>query len=153
MVFERLYLLDNCVAGFEVEMDGNTEAGVGYLDKAVIVGKTTANGDNFEECAPHGAIMPRTERYTIKNVQFANFNFTGQVCEDTNDPECNQEAAALGSCSKCYSDRKDATDSDARTTFFENIMYNGDGVNKDVTRAIRYGYPYKAIFENHDCTL
>ena len=78
VVFRDLVLADNEVAGFEVESDENTAENEGYLDGALIVGRTTAN-IGFFNSAPHGVITPRSERYSIKNVFFANFDFEGTV--------------------------------------------------------------------------
>ena len=151
VVFQDLILADNDLAGFEVEVDDNETDNVGYLDGALIIGKTDANsGPTFS--APHGVITPRTERYWIKNVFFANFNFQGTIKDCTGDAsECtNVDAAAVGTSSLSYADRQGATDSGARTTFFEGIMYNKD---EDVTRVIRYQFPYKAILYDTDCSL
>ena len=102
-IFTDLVLADNKWAGFEVEQDGNDVDNVGYLDGALIIGRTTANSATFD-AAPHGLITPRTERYWMKNVQFHNFDFTGSVC-DGEPADCIKDAAAVGSCSHCYSDR------------------------------------------------
>ena len=144
VVFRDLILSDNLVAGFEVEEDVNTKnlalsdtgAGKGFLDGAIIIGFNVENaGAAFggETCGvfglslfpprPHiaslGVITPRSERYWIKNVFFAQFDWA------VHDADLDEAvpAAAIGSCSHCYSDREDATDSDARTTFFEGISY------------------------------
>ena len=151
VVFRDLILSDNLVAGFEVEEDVNkknlaisdTGAGKGFLDGAIIIGFNDENpGDAFGglTCVvntnafplfiglfygpdrPHiaalGVITPRSERYWIKNVFFAQFDWA--VYNDLGEAV---PAAAIGSCSHCYSDREGATDSDARTTFFEGISY------------------------------
>ena len=124
-VFKNLILADNDLAGFEVEVDSNESDNVGYLDGALIIGKTDANSV-APFSAPHGVITPRTERYWIKNVFFANFNFVGVIkdCEGTAEECENIPAAAVGTSSLSYSDREGSTDSGARTTFFSGIMYN-----------------------------
>lgn len=63
-----------------------------------------------------GIITPRTERFTVGNVKFFNFD--------------RNRMAALGSCSHCF--HKAATDSGARTVKFHNLSFNS------VTRRIRY---------------
>ena len=127
VVFKNLTLETNVLSGFEVERDVNLAAEIGYLDGAVIIGKNTNRNVPFDE-APHGVITPRTERYWIKNVEFYNFNFAKGD---------GTKAAAIGTCSHCYVDVVDSTDSGARTAFFSGIRYNKveDGVN---TQVIRY---------------
>ena len=60
-VFRDLTLADNELAGFEVEEDDNAVDNMGYLDGAIIIGKTAGNDDDFT-AAPHGVITGRTER-------------------------------------------------------------------------------------------
>ena len=119
-IFSNLVLADNLVAGFEVEEDMNAEADMGSLDGALIIGMTHANNDLYGVYylgQMHGVIVPRTERYWIKNVCFANFvnvwNFYNGIA-----------AAPIGTCSHCFSDKVDATDAGARTTFFVGIEYD-----------------------------
>ena len=66
-VFYDLILADNELAGFEVELDDNAVDNIGYLDTALIIGKTD-NNSVAPYTAPHGVITPRSERYWIKNV-------------------------------------------------------------------------------------
>ena len=74
--FQDLELADNAIAGFEVELDVNEDCDIGYLDGAVIIGRTNDNiGKSVT--APHGIITPRSENYWIKNVCFFNFDFDG----------------------------------------------------------------------------
>lgn len=162
VVFSDLVLSDNLVAGFEVERDINAEdcaagvdgSGIGYLDGACIIGRNPANlgDDEISSVAPHGIITPRTERYSIKNVFFAHFDWS---IPDPEDPALTIPAAAVGSCSHCFSERLDATDSSARTTTFTNITYNagGKGLPHEVLAVIRYQHPFKAIFKDTDCSM
>ena len=142
VVFKGLVLETNVLAGFEVEKDANQAELVGYLDGATIIGYNPNRHVVFDE-APHGVITPRTERYWIKNVEFYNFNFTKSD---------GTQAAAIGTCSKCYSEINGYTDSDARTTFFSGIRYN-DVEGGTETQVIRYQHPYKAIIYDADCSV
>jgi hypothetical protein len=69
----------------------------------------------------------------VKNTKFFNFNFGG--------------AASLGSCSHCS--HPASTDSGARVVKFEKLWFE----EETVTKRIRYGTPYKAIFLDLDGTL
>jgi hypothetical protein len=165
VVFSDLVLSDNLVAGFEVERDINAEdgetcadgSGIGYLDGACIIGRNPANpgDDEISSVAPHGIITPRTERYSIKNVFFANFDWSSPDPADPHNVTARIPAAAIGSCSHCFSERLDATDSSARTTTFTNITYNigGRGLPNQVLTVIRYQHPFKAIFKDTDCSM
>ena len=81
---------------FTHEYVGGEYAGV-Y--DSVIIGKTENTEELLEESWPHGIIGPRTSGFTIKGVQFHNFDWG--------------ESAALGTCSHCF--HPAATDSGART--------------------------------------
>ena len=65
VVWSDLTLADNRLVNFEVELDANCEecAGVGYLDGALIVGRTI---DNIKTGAPvwssYGIVTARSER-------------------------------------------------------------------------------------------
>jgi hypothetical protein len=117
------------LAGIEIEKDVNMEEMLGYVDGALIVGRTEANDENHVG-SPRGIITPRSDRWTVKNVDFYNFNF--------------DEAAALGSCSHCF--HAAATDSDCRTVKFENIYMDPFSVE----RKIRSQFPHKFIFLDVD---
>jgi hypothetical protein len=99
------------------------------VDGALVVGRTEANMEN-DVGSPRGIITPRTDRWWVKNVKFFNFNFN--------------EAAALGSCSHCFSEP--STDSDSRTVKFANLMMD----SATVTQKIRYQFPFKGIFHDTD---
>ena len=171
VVFSQLTLSDNMVAGFEVEEDinptdyanGHDGSDIGRLDGATIVGRNPANAGTADTAAAEalcyaalGVITPRTERYWVKNVFFAHFDWE-MSCKDSQGVELYKEpAAAIGTCSLCYSERSGATDSDARTTFVSGIRYNqniASPLPHAVTRVIRYQYPYKAIIKDTDCSL
>ena len=84
VVFKDLTLESNVIAGLDVEKDGNSDALMGYLDGAVIIGKNPNRHTPFGDHSPHGVITPRTERYWVKNVEFYNFNFinsNGEVAD------------------------------------------------------------------------
>ena len=173
VVFSDLVLSDNLVAGFEVERDINAEDGetcvdgsapenrVYGLDGACIIGRDPANpgDDQISSVAPHGIITPRTEGYSIRNVFFANFDWSIQDPADPLNATARIPAAAIGSCSHCFSERLDATDSSARTTTFTNITYNlggpawSQGLPNQVLTVIRYQHPFKAIFKDTDCSM
>lgn len=65
---------------------------------SLVVGRSNDNWTG-ENSSPHGIISPRTDKSVFSNIHFHNFNFNN--------------AAAIGTCSHCYS--KPSTDSDART--------------------------------------
>lgn len=56
--------------------------------------------------------------------------------------------AALGSCSHCFKQCHNSTDSGARTVKFSNIYFDSS-----VTKKIRYQFPYRAIYQDLDGTL
>ena len=76
--------------------------GWGMLDTALIVGRTEGNAETSVMGSARGVITPRTDYWTVQNVNFYNFDFGN--------------AAALGSCSHCFHGA--ATDPDARTVNF-----------------------------------
>ena len=125
-------MADNVLAGIEIERDVNAGEGIGYVDGALIVGRTTANSASFS-ASPHGLISPRTDRWWVKNVRFWNFDFGN--------------AAALGSCPHCFF--PPSTDTDARTVKFEGIWFD----EATVPVKIRYQFPYRAIFYDADGSL
>ena len=132
VVFQNIKVADNVLAGIEIEKDVNSGEGVGYVDGALVVGRTTANSATFN-ANPHGIITPRTDRWWVKNVRFYNFDFG--------------TAAAFGSCSHCFS--PPSTDTDARTVKFEGISYD----EATVPVKVRYQFPYRAIFYDVDGSL
>lgn len=97
-----------------------------------MVGRTNNTEWKLDASSPHAVIGPRTERFIIQNMRFYNYNWNN--------------AAVLGSCSHCY--HPQATDSGARTIHTRNLTFDAT-----VERRIKYGYPYKAIFRDHDGTL
>ena len=97
-----------------------------------MVGRTNNTEWKLDASSPHAVIGPRTERFIVQNVRFYNYNWN--------------KAAVLGSCSHCY--HPQATDSGARTIHTRNLTFDAT-----VERRIKYGYPYKAIFRDHDGTL
>jgi len=139
-------------------LDVNDDCDIGYLDGAVIIGRTNTNIGKFKT-APHGIITPRSENYWIKNVNFFNFDFDGEdPVEEVEYPNTPSQvaAAAIGDCSHCYSDRKDATEAHARTSFFKGIKYNrfnALNIANPVSQVIRWQFPYKGIFFDEDCSM
>jgi hypothetical protein len=113
--FHNIKTADNRLAGIEIEIDANLKENTGFVDGALIVGRTLNNMENSVG-NPRGIITPRTDKWWVKNVKFFNFNFG--------------HAAALGSCSHCF--HPAATDSDARTIKFANIFMDPDTVTKKV---------------------
>lgn len=107
VVWKNIKAADSGLAGIEVELDVNSVEGMGYVDGALIVGRTTANAQGWSG-SPHGIITPRTDRFWVKNVNFWNFDMTN--------------AAALGSCSHCFSPY--STDTGARTVKFEGLSFD-----------------------------
>ena len=105
------------------------EEGLGFLDGALIVGRTESNMAT-DVGSPRGIITPRTDRWWVRNVKFFNFNFN--------------DAAALGSCSHCFFEP--STDSDSRTVKFANVVMDPD----TVTIKVRSQFPHKYIFHDTD---
>ena len=62
-VWRDLTLADNRLVNFEVELDANCDecAGYGYLDGALIIGKTLNNPD-IQDWASYGIVTARSER-------------------------------------------------------------------------------------------
>jgi hypothetical protein len=131
VIFRNITVADNRLAGIEIERDVNSAEMVGYLDGALVVGRTEANMET-DVGSPRGIITPRTDRWWVSNVALYNFNFNS--------------AAALGSCSHCF--HPAATDSDARTVKFANVTMDPTTVTKN----IRYQFPFKAIFHDTDAS-
>jgi hypothetical protein len=129
VVFRNITVADNRLAGIEIEKDVNSAEMMGYVDGALVVGRTEGNMA-LDVGSPRGIITPRTDRWWVKNVKFYNFNFA--------------DAAALGSCSHCF--HAAATDSDSRTVKFENLLMDP----ATVTKKIRYQFPFKGIFHDTD---
>jgi hypothetical protein len=97
-----------------------------------MVGRSSNTNWELDASSPHGIISPRTEHFLIQNVKFFNFNW--------------KDAAGLGSCSHCW--HPHATDSGARTITTTNLTFDSS-----VTKKIKYGFPYKAIFRDTDGSL
>lgn len=106
---------------------------MGQIDGALVVGRSANPDEAIDWASPHGVIVAKSENAVVRNVRFYNFNWN--------------DAAALGSCSKCF--RDDATDSGARTTKFEGLWFD----DATVDRKIRYQAPRKAIFQDLDGSL
>lgn len=85
----------------------------------------------LEISSPHGIIGPRSNGFTIRGVQFFEYNW--------------KNAAALGTCSHCF--HPAATDSGARTVRISNVEFTG------VEKRIKYQVPYRGIFLDLDGTL
>lgn len=101
------------------------------INGALIVGRTSNTEEKLDLSDPRGIITPRTDNFRVKNVNFFNFNFN--------------KAACLGSCSHCF--HPAATDSGARTVTFTNLQFT------NVTKRIRYQFPWKAIYHDTDGSL
>lgn len=97
-----------------------------------MVGRTNNTSWKLDASSPQGVIGPRTDRFLIQNMRFYNYNWNN--------------AGVLGSCSHCY--HPQATDSGARTINVRNLTFD-----ETVTKRIKYGYPYKAIFRDMDGSL
>ena len=102
------------------------------MNGGLMVGRTNNTELLLDTSSPHAIIGPRSDRFLIQNMRFYNYNWN--------------EAAALGSCSDCYHEK--STDSGARTINTRNLTFDSS-----VSKKIRYGYPFKAIFRDHDGTL
>ena len=132
VLFKNIKVVDNGKAGFEVNKvvgvrDGNNLC---ELNGAVVVGRSNNNQESMG--SPHGIITPQRDGFWVKNVNFHNFNFNS--------------AAALGSCSHCF--KPPATDSDSRHVNFSGLTFAST-----VDKKIRYQFPFKGIYEDHDGSL
>lgn len=96
----------------------------------MVVGRSGSNWDGGSS-SPHGIISPRTDGSIFSNIRFYNFDFNS--------------AAAIGTCSHCYS--KPSTDSDARTVKTEALVFT------NVDRRVRYQYPFRGIINDLDGSL
>lgn len=97
---------------------------------SLVVGRSNDNWTG-ENSSPHGIISPRTDKSVFSNIHFHNFNFNN--------------AAAIGTCSHCYS--KPSTDSDARTVKTEQLEFT------NVDKRVRYQYPFRGIINDLDGSL
>jgi hypothetical protein len=129
--FNNFKTADNLLAGIEFEKAHEFYGGdyAGVYD-SIIIGKTLNTEPLLEISSPHGIIGPRSNGFTIKGVQFFDYNWNN--------------AAALGTCSHCFHDA--ATDSGARTVRISNLEYN------NVNKRIRYQFPFRGIFLDQDGT-
>lgn len=98
VTLRRISAVDNGLVGIEIEKVVDVHDEVAKLEDSFVVGRSMDNWDGGSR-SPHGVVSPRTDKWTISNVRFYNFDFNN--------------AAALGTCSHCYSEP--ATDSDCRT--------------------------------------
>lgn len=123
---------DNLLAGIEFAESDLYGDDMAQVNGGLIVGRTNNTNWELDAVNPHGIIAPRRENFLIQNVRFYNYNWN--------------QAACLGSCSHCW--HPQATDSGARTISTKNLTF-GD----TVTKRIKYGFPYKAIFRDRDGSL
>jgi hypothetical protein len=133
--FLNFKVADNRVGGMEVSLTEDIDNGYAKISDALIVGRsanTEADLDDLE-IGPHGIITPRSEGFTVENVQFYNFNHW-------------EDGAALGTCSHCF--HAAATDSGARTVTVRQLTFD-----ETVPKRIRYQYPFRAIFYDEDGSL
>ena len=119
------------MAGIEFSLTEDVIDGYAKIVDAVVIGKTANADAETDAASPHGIIGPRTENFTIDGARFYNYNFN--------------EAAALGECSHCF--HPAATDSGARTYKTSRLEFT------DVTRRIKYQYPFRGIFHDLDGSL
>ena len=130
VTLRNIATVDNGIAGIEIEKVVNVQDGVGKVENSFVVGRSMTQWDGGSS-SPHGVISPRTDKWTIDNVRFYNYDFNN--------------AAAVGTCSHCFFEP--STDSDARTVKVQNLMFD------NVTRRIRYQFPDKGILLDVDGSL
>ena len=106
------------------------EEGNAMVEDSMVVGRSMVNWDG-ESASPHGFIAPRTDGSMFSNIRFYNYDFNN--------------AAAVGTCSHCYS--KPSTDSDARTVKTKQLSFS------NVTKRVRYQTPLRGIIYDMDGTL
>lgn len=128
VTLRRMVAIDNNLAGIEIEKVIDVADDVGKLEDSFVVGRS----ENWNGGADiHGVITPRTDRWTVDNVRFYNFDWG--------------KAAAIGTCSHCYFEP--STDSDARTVKTKNLAFT------NVNMRVRYQYPFKGILADQDGSL
>jgi len=98
VTLRKIQAVDNGLAGIEYEKVIGVDEGTTMVEDSMVVGRSMTNW-NGGSSSPHGIISPRTDKSVFSNIRFYNFDFNS--------------AAAIGTCSHCYS--KPSTDSDART--------------------------------------
>lgn len=103
--------------------------GINFVQDSLVVGRSMTNSQGTGN--PHGIIAPRSDKWTIKNIRFHNFDFGN--------------AAAIGTCSHCYFDP--STDSDGRTVRTQELSFT------NVDMRVRYQFPHKGILYDADGTL
>lgn len=130
--FVNFKTADNLLSGAEFAETDFFALGMAQVNGGFFVGRTNNTNWKLDASSPHAIIGPRTERFLIQNARFYNYNWNN--------------AAVLGSCSHCY--HPQASDSGARTIHVKNLTFDAT-----VTKRIKYGYPYKAIFHDMDGSL
>ena len=129
VTLRRFATIDNGNAGIDVEsVEEKVPYGINRLEDSIIVGRS----ENWDggEMNPLGVITPRTERWSMSNVRFYNFDWG--------------TTASIGTCSHC----KDTyTHTDAITVYMEQLAFD------NVTMRVRYGAPYKTIISDLDGTF
>jgi hypothetical protein len=131
--FMNFKTADNMLSGIEMAESDLFGDDMAQVNGGLMIGRTNNTNWELDASSPHGIIAPRRENFLIQNVRFYNYNWN--------------KAACLGSCSHCW--HPHATDSGARTITLNNLTFD----DATVTKRIRYGYPYKAIFRDKDGSL
>lgn len=128
VTFKNIAAIDNGIAGLEIEKVVDVFDNIGKVEDSFIVGRSDAWAGSG---SPHGIISPRSDKWTISNVRFYNYDFNN--------------AAAIGTCSHCFFEP--STDSDGRTVRTNQLQFT------NVDRKIRYQFPFKGILADEDGTL
>ena len=124
--------IDSGVAGIEIERVVDVPDLIAKVEDSIVVGRSEMDNEVVDYgFSPHGVISPRTDRWSIENVRFYNFDFN--------------TAAAIGTCSHCFIDS--STDSDARTVKVSNLQFS------NVDRRVKYQKPDKGILWDLDGSL
>ena len=132
----RLYdfkTADNILAGVEISVTKDYNLGEPQVIGGLFVGKSEVNNDALIlEASPNGVITARTENFAITGCHFYNYNFN--------------KAAALGTCSHCYSVTKD----DGARQVNVSKLYIDEAT---VTKKVIYTNPQKQILHDMDGTF
>lgn len=129
MTLRNIKTVDIALVGIEIEKVVDVKDNIGRVENSVVVGRSMTNGQG--EGNPHGIVSPRTDKWTISDIRFYNFDFGS--------------AAAIGTCSHCY--KGPSTDSDGRTVKTNSLSFT------NVSKRIRYQVPFKGIIYDTDGTL
>jgi hypothetical protein len=148
VVFKNFHVVDNMLAGVEVEFGIETLPDFPVLfEDILVVGESQGNSENgvkklnpeteeweSNEYDTAGVIAPRSEGLRVKNIWFHRMNGSSMK--------------GITTCSHCFNTC--VRDSGARTSYFQGV--NWDPVNINLKRVTYYN-PFNAILRDEDGTL